>query len=139
MAKKSSRTWLPSPSRAKKAPIPEALKAQITAKAEKLLETVLKPKFIEPPPKKPRFNYIIDVSAKWHGSSLYFVLTYACPGPTVISPTFDHRFARIEFVGNDRLSLSFMRHTGKWVVVYERLSWDECVEAIENDFWFQPM
>ena len=139
MAKKAKWTWLPSPSRAKKPAVPAALKAQVTVKAEKLVETVLKPKFIEPPPKKPRFNYIIDVAAKWHGSSLYFVLTYACPGPTALSPTFDHRFARIEFVGNDRFSLSFMRHTGKWVVLYERLSWDECVEAIKNDFWFQPM
>jgi hypothetical protein len=139
MAKKSRRTWLPSPSRAKKPSIPAVLKAQVTAKAEKFVESDLKPKFVQPPPKKPRFNYIIDVTAKWHGSSLYFVLTYACPGPAAISPTFDHRFARIEFVGNNQFSLSFMRHTGKWVVLYDRLSWDGCVEAIKNDFWFQPM
>jgi hypothetical protein len=108
MAKKDRRTWLPSPSRAKKPSVPETLKAQVSVKAEKFVESVLKPKFVEPPPKKPRFNYIIDVAAKWHASSMYLVLTYACLGPTAISPTFEHRFARVEFVGNDQFSVSFI-------------------------------
>jgi hypothetical protein len=139
MAKKKPLTWLPRASRPKKASIPETLQAQVDTKAKELVETVLKPKFIQPPlPKKPRFNYIIDVAAKWHGSSLYFVSTYACPGPTAISPTFEAKFARREFVGNSKFSLSFMRHTGKWVVLHERLALDECLDAILNDPWFQP-
>jgi len=131
-------TWMARPTKPKKSALPEALKAQANAKANKLVETVLKPRFIQPPPKKPRFNYIIDVAAKWHGSSLYFVSTYACPGPTAISPTFEAKFARMEFVGNATFNLSFMRHTGKWVVLYEHLSLDECLKAIDTDFWFQP-
>jgi hypothetical protein len=31
-----------------------------------------------------------------------------------------------------------MRHTGKWVVLYDRLPLDECLEAIREDYWFQP-
>lgn len=138
MAKKHPMTWLPARSRPKKSSISDAFKAQVDAKAKKLVETVLKPKFIQPPPKKPRFNYIIDVAAKWHGSSLYFISTYACPGPTAISPTFEARFARMEFVGSSKFNLSFMRHTGKWVVLFRSLTLDECLDAIENDFWFQP-
>ena len=89
MAKKLPLTWMVRPARAKKPTIPAGLKAQGDAKAKKSVEAVLKPKFIQPPPKKPRFNYVIDMAAKWHGSSLYFVSTYACPGPTAISPTFE--------------------------------------------------
>jgi hypothetical protein len=126
------------PTRPKKSAIPEALKAQVDAKAKKFVEAMMKPKFIQPPPKKPRFNYVIDVAAKWHGSSLYFISTYACPGPTAISPTFEAKFARMEFVGNSRFSLSFMRHTGKWVVLYDRLTLDECLDAIRDDPWFKP-
>ena len=137
MAKKKPMTWMVRPTKPKKASISEALKSLVDAKARKLVEMVLKPKFIEPPPKKPRFNYIIDVSAKWHGSSLYFVSTYACPGPNAISPTFEAKFARVEFVRNGKFNLSFMRHTGKWVVLYESLSLDECLEAIKDDPWFQ--
>ncbi len=85
----------------------------------------------------PRFNYIIDVAAKWHGSSLFFISTYGCPGPTAISPTFEAKFARMEFAGGRQFSLSFMRHTGKWVVLYDRLSLDECLGAIKDDPWFQ--
>jgi hypothetical protein len=137
MAKKKPLTWMIRPSRPKKPAIPDSLKAQADAKAKDLVETVLKPRFIQPPPKKPRFNYIIDVAAKWHGSSLYFVSTYACPGPTAISPSFEAKFARMEFACDDKFSLSFLRHTGKWVVLYDRLSLDECLDAIKDDPWFQ--
>jgi hypothetical protein len=137
MMAKQRKTWMPARTIPKKSTIPDALKFQVDAKAKKLLEAVLKPKFIQPPPKKPRFNYIIDVAAKWHGSALYFVSTYACPGPTAISPTFEAKFARIELVGLNRFNLSFMRHTGKWVVLHRFLSLDECLDAIVNDYWFQ--
>jgi hypothetical protein len=40
-------------------------------------------------------------------------------------------------IGKGKFSLSFMRHNGKWVVLYERLSLDECLAAIEDDPWFQ--
>lgn len=137
MAKKQPLTWMVRPTRPKKPAISESLKAQVDAKAKELVETVLKPRFVQPPPKKPRFNYIIDVTAKWHRSSLYFISTYACPGPNALSPTFEAKFARMEFVGGSKFSLSFMRHTGKWVVLYERLSLDECLDAIKDDPWFQ--
>jgi hypothetical protein len=74
MAKRRPVTWMVRPGKPKKPSIPESLKALVAVRAKKLVETVLKPKFIQPPPKKPRLNYIIDVAAKWHGSSLYFVL-----------------------------------------------------------------
>jgi len=59
------------------------------------------------------------------------------PGSNAISPTFETNFARMEFVGNGKFGLSFMRHTGKWVVLYDRLSLGECLDAIRDDPWFQ--
>jgi hypothetical protein len=138
MVRKKLMTWIARPTKRKKSSIPEALKADVEAKAKGLVEAVLKPKFMQPPPKKPRFNYIIDVASKWHGSSLFFVCTYASPGPTALWPTFEAKLARLAFVGNDKFNLSFMRHTGKWVMLYSRLSLDECLDAIQNDFWLQP-
>jgi hypothetical protein len=138
MVKKKTMTWMGRSARPKKSSVPDDFKAHVAIKAKEFVETVLKPKFIQPPPKKPRFNYIIDVGAKWHGSSLFFFSTFACPYPRAISPTFEARFARMEFVGSSKFNLSFMRHTGKWVVLYRFLSLDECLHSIENDFWFQP-
>jgi len=115
--KKQAKTWmLPSPTqRTAKAPLGERIKAEIDAKATELVEK-LKPKYIKPPPKKPRFNYIIDVWTKWIGGTLYFGTTYACPGPTAISPSFEVKFARMEHVGGGRFALSYMRHNDRVLV-----------------------
>jgi len=130
-------TWLPARSRRSPTALPPAFKAELEKKASELVETVLKPRYVKPKPKKPRFNYIIDVGIKWLGSKLFFIATYACPGPTAISPTFESKFAKMEFVGNQKFNLSFMRHNGKWVELFSRLSLDESLDTIRDDYWFQ--
>jgi hypothetical protein len=136
--KKVAKTWmLPSPSqRTAKAALPDKIKADVDAKATTLVEK-LRPKYVQPPPKKPRFNYIIDVWTKWLGSTLYFGTTYACPFPNAISPSFELKFARMEHLGGGRFALSYMRHTEKWFKLFPSLTADECLEAIENDCHFQ--
>ena len=113
MAKKMPRTWMLAPERLPASPFPERLKTELEAKANELVETVLKPRYVKPPPKKPRFNYITDLWTKWHGGYFYFGSTYACPGPTAISPSFESRFARLKHVGSGRFNLSYMRHNDK--------------------------
>ncbi len=107
-------------------------------KATDLIESVLKPKHIEPPPKEASFNYLVDITTKWIGSKCYFISVYRCPGTHAVSPTFETKFARMEYVGNAKFALSFMRHTGQWVELYDALSVDECLKAIQDDPWFQP-
>jgi hypothetical protein len=128
---------LPNPTqRKRRASLSGAIKAGLDAKAMKLL-AVLKPKVVKPPPTKPRFNYITDVWIKWLGSTLYFGLTYACPGPYAISPSFEAKFARMEHNGGGRFCLSYMRHTDKWFRLFPSLTVDECLDAIEHDWHFQ--
>ncbi len=115
-----------------------ALRQEVDQKAGDLIENVLKPMHVQPPPKDERFNYITDITTKWLGSKLYFVSVYACPGPNAISPTFETTFARMEYVGDGRFALSFRRHTRQWVELYDGLSVDECLSAIRDDPWFQP-
>ncbi len=38
----------------------------------------------------------------------------------------------MEYLGNDRFALHFMRHTGEWVGIYDGLSVDECMKAIRE-------
>jgi hypothetical protein len=106
--------------------------------ARTLIESVLKPKHLQPPPKGSQLNYIEDITTKWLGSKCYFVSIYRSDNPRAISPTFESKFARMEYVGNGKFALSFMRHTGKWVRLYERMSVDECMKAIRDDPWFMP-
>ena len=37
-----------------------------------------------------------------------------------------------------RFNLAFMRHTGQWVELYDALTVDECLKAIQDDTWFVP-
>jgi len=137
--KKLLKTWMvPSPrQKAPKAAVPERIKADLDARAKKLVKDVLKPKYVQPPPKRPQFNYITDVWLKWLGSTLYFGVTYACPGPTAISPSFESKFARMEHVGGGRFALSYMRHNDKWLRLFLSLTVAECLDAIRNDWHFQ--
>jgi hypothetical protein len=127
-----------SPTRRPKVSLPGTLKDEVDTKARELIETVLKPKHIEPPPTGHQLNYITDITTKWLGSKCYFVSVYACPGPNAVSPSFEAKFARMEYVGGGKFNLAFMRHTGEWVELYEGLTVDECMKAIMDDPWFVP-
>jgi hypothetical protein len=128
--------WVRSAAREPKPKIPEYLKARVGADADRLVAEVLKPRHVEPPPAEPKWNYKIDVYTTWYRSYLYFCATYACPGPNALSPTFEHRFARLEYAGDERFHLAFMRHTGEWVEIYRDFSADEALAAIRDDPFF---
>ena len=116
-----------------------ALKAEVETKAKDLIEKVLKPKYVHPPEKDQQFNYLVDIWAKWYRNYFYFFSVYACPGPNAISPTFEKKFARMESLGDGTFALYFMRHTGKeWVGIFDALSLDESLKAIQDDEWFVP-
>jgi len=115
-----------------------ALKQEVNQKAGDLIENVLKPKHVEPPPKGRQLNYLVDITTKWLGSKCYFISIYRSSGPHAVSPTFETKFARMEYVGNGKFSLSFMRHTGQWVELYDALTVDKCLKAIQDDPWFVP-
>jgi hypothetical protein len=139
MAKKQPKQWVWSPSSRASCSSPEATtRVQVEQKARELIDKVLKPKHIQPPPEDPGFNYVIDLGTKWHGRYFYFVAAYACTGPNAISPTFETNFARLEHVGGGRFNLSYMRHTGKWHELFDGLTLDECLNSIRDDPWFHP-
>ncbi len=135
---KQRKAWVSSPASKSTSSLPGTVKDEVETKAKELIDKVLKPQHVQPPPEGSHSNYIIDISIQWLGSKCFFVSTYACPGPNAISPTFEAKFARLEHVGDARFNLSFMRHTGQWVQLYDALSVDECVKSIQDDPWFVP-
>jgi len=134
MAKKRSKTS----SDPSSALVLRAIRQEVDQKAGDLIENVLKPKHIQPPPKGHQLNFLVDITTKWLGSKCFFISTYRSPGPHAISPTFEMKFAKMEYVRNAKFALSFMRHTGHWIRLYDALSVDECLKAIQDDPWFQP-
>ncbi len=113
MAKSTAKTWVFNPKR-EPLEVPEKVKVQVTEKFDALVENVLKPLYVKPPPKDKRFNYLVDISTKWHRQFFYVNGTFFCPGPNRISPTFETGFVRLEYIGHGRFNVAYMRHTGKW-------------------------
>ena len=135
---KQKKVWAFSPRRSARQEVPDSIKADVEARANELVESVLKPQHVQPPPKDEHFNYIVDIYTKWHGSYFYFCAKYCSPGPNAISPFFEVKFARLEYVGNNRFNLSFMRHTEQWVELYADLPVTDCLTAIKDEPFFQP-
>ena len=50
----------------KRASVTASLKTEVETKAKELIETVLKPRHVLPPPKEKQGNSIIDIGAKWY-------------------------------------------------------------------------
>jgi hypothetical protein len=88
--------WVYSPPKLK---VPDSVKAELGKKATELINTVLKPEHVKPPPKNAKWNYIVDIYTKWHRNYFYFCAKYACPGPNALSPYFETGFARLEYAG----------------------------------------
>ena len=130
--------WVYSPKKPAPPKVPEALKRKVETEANALIESVLRPQHVQPPPEDPQFNYIVDLSTKWYRSYFYFCSRYAVSGPNAIVPFFDAKFARLEYIGGDRFSLSAMRHNGQWMEIFPDLSLDECLAAVRDDPWFHP-
>lgn len=135
--KKPPKMWIYSPPKPLKPGVPDKIKHELSEKATPLIEE-LKALHIEKPPKDKIFNYIVDVYTKWWRSYFYFCSKYACPGPGALSPFFESRFARMEYVGERRFNLSYLRHTGEWMELEQGLSVDECLKAIKEDGFYNP-
>ncbi len=135
---KPRKVWTYSPPKPRAPTVPAGLKADMHVQARKFIETVLGPLHIKPPPKEPRFNYLVGISSKWWRHYFYFSATYCSPGPNAIAPSFEHNFARLEYVGGDRFHLAFPRHTGEWIEIARDIALSECLTSIKDDPFFIP-
>jgi hypothetical protein len=135
---KTQRRWVYSPRKSSAVQVPASVKAEVQHQADQLVETVLKPQHVQPPPKDYDFNYIVDIYTKWYRHYFYFCAKYCVPGQNAISPFFETKFARLEYIGGSHFNLSFMRYTGEWIEIYPNLPLEKCLTAIKDDPFFQP-
>ena len=138
MTKKPPKRWVYSPKSAPKPRVPESVKQQVQTRCDAFMETTLKPRHILPPPEGAQFNYIVDLYNLWYRNFFYFCAKYRCPGANCISEFFEVRYTRLEYNGPDAFTLSYMRHTGKWQVVFLDLTLEECLATIESGELFWP-
>jgi hypothetical protein len=137
---KTRKAWVFAPPKAPAPKMPASLKTEVQRRADELVATVLKPKYIQPAPAPDAhpYHYLADIYTKWFRHYFYFCSKYCTPGPNALAPSFEDKFARLEYTGETGFNLSFMRHTGEWVELYSNLSLDECLAIIGDDGIFAP-
>jgi hypothetical protein len=84
------------------------------------------------------FNYVVDVYTQWRGNFFYIMSKYCRPREGSDDEFFEVRSMRMEFVGSNRFHLAYMRHTGKWWVVYRALPMKQCLDEIKGNELFWP-
>jgi len=130
--------WVYKPKKPAKPKVSKQVKAAVQEKAEELVQSFLKPTFIKEPPEDNEWNYIVDIDTRWYGNYFYFCAKYRSPSPYALSGYFEERFARLEYVGENKFNLSYKRHTEQWWEVDQELTLEECLERIQIDPLFQP-
>ena len=119
-----------------KEPLPYGFKEEVQKKVDDFIDATLRPKYVQPPPEDPKFNYLIDITARWVRKTLFFYVVYQVVFPGAPEPTFEDKFARMEYAGRSKFHLSFARYTGQWIQIYTDQTLDECLEAIRDDPYF---
>ncbi len=137
MAKKR-KMWLPAPPKRVKHEAPDSVKRILKEKADELIEKTLKPRHIKPPPADIDLNYLADIHSKWYRNYFYFCATYNSPSPDAISPSFETKFARMEYADNEKFHLSYMRHTEQWWEISQNMPMLECLQLITEESLFIP-
>jgi hypothetical protein len=118
--------------------VPKGVKDEVSTMTRQLVEAELKRAYVQPPPKNPRWNYIVDIFTKWRGRYFYLMARYACPGPNAISPFFETGFARLEYLSNGKFNVAYMRHTGEWWQVRTDMALASALQAIGSEPIFHP-
>ncbi len=135
---RKKKTWMPAAPGRTNPQVPDSVGLTLREKANEIIEKVIKPKYIKPPPTDNDFHYLVDIYSKWYRHYFYFCAKYNCPSPNAIVPSFETKFARLEYVGNERFNLSYMRHTDQWWELYQELTMLECIKSIAEEPHFIP-
>ena len=130
------KTWVYAPPKPKKPQVSENLKDLVEGKARLLVETVLKPEHVKPPPEGNDSSYLVDIYTKWHGSYFYFYGKRHCRASNCITEFFEQKFARMEYIGDDKFNLAYMRHTGQWWETFTEMDLDECLDTVQKTIFF---
>lgn len=107
------------------------MKQNLQEKGDKMVEEIFKPQYIERIPEEQIFNHIVDIYTKWHGNYFYFCVKYQCP-PNSSPSSFEYKFVRLEYLGDDKFQYSYMRHTGQWHSTFI-MTMDECLEHVTTE------
>lgn len=125
----------------KRGVVPELVKHTLTHRMDQLIESQFKRNLPMQAELGREFgyNYVVDIYSRWRGRYFYIIARYHNPRPDAAEEYFEVRTTRLEYIGQQRFALAYLRHTDKWQEVYPSLSLNECVQAIETEELFWPV
>jgi hypothetical protein len=132
----AGRVWIDFRERTGRKP-PPSERAAVAAACDRFIAQRLKPRFL-PEVRPSEFNYPIAIYGKWHGSKYRFMTRYRSDDPRSYQSEFETPFARLAYIDRDRFDLSWPRHTGEWICLFDDVSLKEALHLIESDVHFQP-
>jgi hypothetical protein len=133
--------WVYDPARAfrqSNATVTPDVQREVQRRGHGLIDSALKPRHIQPPPKTPELNCLVDICSQWRGPFFYFGPKYCSPGSRVLSPSFESRFAKLQCAGDRQFNLAHFRHTGQCWESAQHLSLEECFTRIGAGGIFTP-
>ena len=95
------KSWMYVPPKPQKSMVPDHLKSDMKAGADEFVESL-----------DYQWSYPVYIFRKWHQRYFYFCVTWRSPRPDAISEYFESRFARLEYAGDEKFDVAYMRHTG---------------------------
>ncbi|MEN8121452.1 MAG: hypothetical protein ABFS35_13960 [Bacteroidota bacterium] len=110
---------------------------RIESKCEPLIGK-FKSQYILKNPEK-NYNYLVDIYLKQYRNYLYLCGKYKTEKPNRIENEFEEMFVRLKIIQKDSFDISYMRHTGKWFLIANGLTFDECLEMIEGTPTLHPI
>ncbi len=130
------KTWTYGPAKLKKTrpKAPEELIEYLQKKGDEIVEKIFKPKYLLPVYEEQTLNQIVDIYTKWYRNCFYFCVKYKCP-PDAHRQSFENKFVRLEYLGNDEFQYSHMRHNGKWNPTF-KMTTDKCLKHVTSEVPF---
>ena len=130
MVSRKKKTWVYSSPRKPKPKVPDEIRQALQEKGDVIVEKIFKSEYLKPVPEQLTINHLIGFYTKWYRNYFYFCSKYKCP-PEAYSSSFESKFARIEYIGNNKFELSYMRHTGQWGQLGTG-TMDDCLKSIST-------
>jgi hypothetical protein len=134
---KNQRIWISKESMKTKLKLTDSEKNDIMTQCQPLVHLFKNQYVIENP--DTRFDYLVDVYAKWYHNYLYFCEKFKSEHANRIKDEYEVKFIRLELTGKDRYNFSYYRHTGQWFLVTIDLTLKDCMEMMQANPNFQPI
>jgi len=126
------KVWVYAPKKVRPKVSPKT-KEVIKNKCDEFIESKLKPTYVKKFNPNVKEQQRVDIYCKWYQHYVHFVEVFKDTRDDVISPEYEDRFFRLQYLSNGDLIPAYLRHTGQWQDLnWEGASLEACLSEMED-------